>query len=121
MFDLKLILKDLQVKEKPERKATLLSVAQEDIKWNYEDKTVNIATLSMTKYQLYWLMWRVRVHLRSYDAMEWSEMKDVLTIILKQLEGEWERCQFMSATNVKESSPSGLTTPVGFASTHHGL
>jgi hypothetical protein len=106
MFDLRSILKDLNVKEKPERKAVLLSVADEDIKWSYDDKTLNIATLQMTKYELYWLMWRIRVHLRSYEATDWSEMKDILTVILKRLEEEWSRCQFTDAPSAKESSPS---------------
>ena len=43
--------------------------------------------LWLSEYQRHWLEWRLIVHLRSYEAMEWSEMKQVLTDILAQLKG----------------------------------
>ena len=43
--------------------------------------------LVLSRYQLYWLKWRMIVHLRSYEAMEWSEMKEVLEQVIKLIEG----------------------------------
>ena len=43
--------------------------------------------LWLSEYQRHWLEWRLMVHLRSYEAMEWSEMKQVLTDIVAQLKG----------------------------------
>lgn len=120
MLDLKDLLKAV-VKEKPERKEALLAIVEEDVKWSYSDKNDYVVTVLMTKYELHWLMWRIRVHLRSYNAMEWSEMKDVLTTILKRLEGEWAQCQFTGAPSAKESSPNGMPTLVDSALTSPGL
>jgi hypothetical protein len=121
VFNLKDVLKAIEVKEKPERKDTLIAVAEEHIIWTHDDKTKIIATLPMTKYQLHWLMWRIRVHLRSYEAFEWSEMKDVLTVILKQLEEEWDKCQSTAAPNVKENLVNGTPSTVDFVLTSPGL
>lgn len=57
--------------------------------WTEDDKTKVWHDLALTRYEHYWLMWRLRVHLRSYEQVEWSEMKDVLTKILTRLEKEW--------------------------------
>ena len=91
--DFKEILKAIGAKEKPERKDALCRIAEEAINWSLEDKTETICHIGLTKYQLHWLMWRIKVHLRSYEPMEWSEMKQVLEQILVMLEKEWEKCQ----------------------------
>ena len=112
-MDLKEIFKSIGVKEKAERKDTLLAVAEENIQWTYEDKTKIAGVLPLTKYQLHWLMWRIRVHLRSYEQIEWSEMKDVLTDILKLLEGEWEKCQLSTVAPIaKETLPQETSHPL---------
>lgn len=104
MFDLKSLLKEVGAKEKTERRGALIAIAEEDIKWLPQDKTEIMCHIGLTKYQLYWLMWRVRVHLKSYEHFEWSEMKDVLQIVLTMLETEWQKCQSSSAPSVVESS-----------------
>lgn len=107
MFDLKSILKDIKVEEKAERKRALIGIVEENIVWSGADKLEPIIHLSLTKYQLYWLMWRVRVHLKSYEHFEWSEMKDVLEVILAKLEEEWTKCQSTVALDVEESTSNG--------------
>ena len=120
MFDLKSLLKEVGAKEKTERKEALTGIAEEAIKWSTEDKTKVICSLNLTKYQLYWLMWRIKVHLKSYEHFEWSEMKDVLQSVLVMLEGEWSKCQSSSAPSVAESSPSSKAPTAAFASTIPG-
>lgn len=112
MFNLRDVLKAVEAKEKPERKDALLAIAEEDVKWSYGDKNDYVITVLMTKYELHWLMWRVRVHLRSYDAMEWSEMKDVLTTILKRLEGEWSRCQPSTVALIAKETSEPMQHPL---------
>ena len=116
MLALKDILKAVAPKEKVERKQTLIAVAEEQINWNLQDKSEIMYHLPLTKYQLYWLKWRIIVHLRCYNQFEWSEMKDVLEIILKQLEGEWEKCHQPSidapiaSPTIPQTQPSPVDT-----------
>lgn len=120
MFDLKDILKNIGAKEKTERKAALVSIAEEEIRWTVSDKTDVLCTINLTKYQLYWLMWRIRVHLKSYENFEWSEMKDVLQSVLTMVEGEWSKCQSTSAQSVGVNIASTKETTVDSVSTMPG-
>jgi hypothetical protein len=40
--------------------------------------------ITLTAYEAWWLEWRLRVHLRSYRAMEWRKLNDVLTQIINK-------------------------------------
>lgn len=53
--------------------------------WKPEDKELR-HQLALSNYDLYWLYWRLVVHLRSYEQYEWSEMKDALNSIVQRLE-----------------------------------
>jgi hypothetical protein len=44
-------------------------------------------SLALSEYERYWLECRIDVHLRSYEAVEWSELKEVLQSILTKLRG----------------------------------
>jgi hypothetical protein len=54
-------------------------------RWTAEDHLPR-HQLTLSEYQRYWLYWRLVVHLRSYEQYEWSEMKEALQTIIKQLE-----------------------------------
>ena len=56
-----------------------------DHKWSAADKEPSI-DLNLSRYEAYWLWWRLNVHLKTYEAMEWSEMKEVLQCLMKRLE-----------------------------------
>ena len=43
--------------------------------------------LSLSEYERFWLECRISVHLRSYEALEWSELKEVLEGVLVKLRG----------------------------------
>lgn len=58
---------------------------EKPIKWTAEDKVQNL-TLILSKYEAHWLMWRLKVHLRSYEALEWSEMKEVLECLVMRIQ-----------------------------------
>jgi hypothetical protein len=52
--------------------------------WKPEDRLPSM-TLELSRYEAYWLYWRIKVHLRSYEAMEWSEMKEVLECLITKI------------------------------------
>ena len=52
--------------------------------WSPQDKLPSIS-MELSKYEAHWLYWRLQVHLRSYEAMEWSEMKEVLECLTKRI------------------------------------
>lgn len=56
-----------------------------DHSWSAADKEPSI-NLPLSKYEAYWLWWRLKVHLKSYEALEWCEMKEVLQCLMKRLE-----------------------------------
>ena len=60
-------------------------ILDRDHKWSAADKEASMS-LSLSKYEVYWLWCRLEVHLRSYEAMEWSEIKEVLQCLIKRLE-----------------------------------
>jgi len=91
MFDLKDILKKVKVDEKVERKATLIQAVESHPTWTLKDKTEAVCNIALTRYQLHWIRCRIRVHLRSYEALEFSEMKTVLNEVLVLMENEWEK------------------------------
>jgi hypothetical protein len=43
--------------------------------------------LALSEYERHWLECRIEVHLRSYEAVDWSEMKEVLQTVLTKLRG----------------------------------
>ena len=60
-------------------------ILNRDHKWSAADKEASM-TLNLSRYEAYWLWCRLEVHLRSYEAVEWSEMKEVLQCVLKKIE-----------------------------------
>ena len=54
-------------------------------KWSAEDKAPGYINLPLSKYEAYWLWWRLRVHLKSYYMVEWSEMKEVLECLIQRI------------------------------------
>lgn len=53
-------------------------------KWSVEDKLPSLQ-LELSRYEAHWLWWRLKVHLKSYESMEWSEMKEVLECLMKRI------------------------------------
>jgi hypothetical protein len=45
---------------------------------------MSTVTITLTAYEAWWLEWRLRVHLRSYRAMEWRKLEAVLTDIINK-------------------------------------
>lgn len=43
--------------------------------------------LALSEYERHWLECRIAVHLTSYEAVDWSEMKEVLQAVLTKLKG----------------------------------
>lgn len=41
--------------------------------------------VALTLHEAWWLEWRLRVHLRSYRAMEWTEMETIVSEIVRRL------------------------------------
>jgi hypothetical protein len=52
--------------------------------WSVEDKQPSLS-LALSKYEAYWLWWRLKVHLRTYENFEWSEMKEVLECLIQRI------------------------------------
>lgn len=65
------------------------------------DKQISLS-LPLSRYELHWLHWRLVVHLRSYEALEWSEMKEVLQCLVKRTSS------ILTSAN---SSKAGESTP----------
>jgi hypothetical protein len=86
MDELNDILNEIGKSTEPSRPRPDLAIAP---RWTEADKQKSFS-LQLSKYELYWLMWRIEVHLRSYEDTEWSEMKDVMMGLLKELKEIWD-------------------------------
>jgi len=84
-MDLGDILDSLKSERRPlEASQGLADPLEDTITWTEADKQPCIM-LPLSKYEAHWLYWRLKVHLRSYEAMEWSEMKEVLECLVKRI------------------------------------
>lgn len=48
-------------------------------------KESNVTILYLTQYEIWWLEWRLKVHLRSQRSLEWIEMEDVIQCLLTRI------------------------------------
>lgn len=60
-------------------------ILSDDHKWSAADKEPSIE-LNLSRYEAYWLWWRLSVHLKTYEALEWSEMKGVIQCLIQKIE-----------------------------------
>jgi hypothetical protein len=78
--------------------------------WSPEDKQPFIQ-LSLSKYEAYWLWWRLKVHLKTYEHFEWCEMKEVLECLITRI--STLSTSTTSCTAGSDTPAEGLLEPAG--------